>query len=197
MFHKLYKQNRNPADTISLARANAGIREDYLKWSQGLPENHIRDFMVNGLEPFLKRRGYSLGYTPKTLTKACKEWAFAHVRVQQKGPDVYDRFFGKCAHNGGAEEYDWYIHSISIDEWETLCMKWVSPEFLDTSDAGYAQMIDIAQFAWQLIYLDSSPAHLRWKEYIERSEHDDEYPHASHAQPTEDTGAYGGDRRTL
>jgi hypothetical protein len=197
MFHKLYKKNPNPGQTISAARVKASIREDYLTWIHGIPDGHIERFLEEGFQPFLKRNGYRTCYVPKDLTRACKEWAFAHVRIQQKGPDLYDRFFMKYAHNGGEDEFDWFIHSIPFDSWEALCNKWSTSEFFDDSDAGYAQIIDIAHFAWQVVHLDSSPNHHRWKETIEPSEHDDDYIVASHAQPTEDTGAYGGDRRTL
>ena len=103
----------------------------------------------------------------------------------------------KCAHDGGEDELDWYTHSIPFDSWEALASKWAAPGFLDDSDAGYAQTIDIAQFAWQLIDLYSSRTHLRWKDMIEYHDLDEDHGRVSYAQPAEDTGAYGGDRRTL
>jgi hypothetical protein len=197
MLNNLYKQCPNPGQTISVARAKAYYHSEAMEWLHGLPDGHIERFVEEGLTPFLKKYGYKSCYDRKEQEKACKEWAFGHVRIQQKGPDLYDRFFIKCAHNGGEEEFDWYVHTIPLEEWETLAMKWSASEFLDDSDAGYAQVIDLAQFAWQLIHLDSSPNHIRWKAIFESSDYDDEYIVASHAQPTEDTGAYGGDRRTL
>ena len=197
MFRKLYMQNPNPSQTVTAARKKAQARESYGTWRNGLPDGHIERFLEEGLTPLLKKYGYHPFYPLQMFTKACKEWAFAHVVIQQKGSDIYDRTFVKCAHTGGEEEFDWFLHSIPYEKWEALCAKWAAPEFLDTSDAGYCQMIDITQFAWQVIHLESSSAHIRWKALIEQSDYD-EYTHSStHAQPTEDTGAYGGDRRTL
>lgn len=193
----LYKQPVSPAHTITVKRNRARYREDFLEWVNGIPDGHIARFIEEGLQPFLKRYGYYMCYSLKNLIQACKEWAFAHVQIRRKGADLYDRFFIKSAHDGGEEELDWYMYTISFDSWETFAAKWIAPEFFDDSDAGYAQTIDIAHFAWQLIHLDSSPNHFRWKDMIEYHDLDEEYGRTSQAQPAEDTGAYGGDRRTL
>lgn len=192
-----YKHIKTPAHAVTVERERAQLRSEYLEWTNGLQDGYIARFVEEGLRPFLKRHGYEVCYSPKTLTQACKEWAFAHVQIHKKGSDLYDRFFMKCAHNGGEDEFDWYNHTISFDTWETFSEKWATTEFLDDSDVGYAQRIDIAHFAWQLIHLDSSPNHIRWKETIEYYDLDEEYWHSSQAQPSEDAGAYGGDRRTL
>ena len=197
MFNKLYKQCPNPGHTISVARAKARLQEEYLCWKDGLPDQHIERFVEEGLRPLLKRHGYYSSLIPQNLAKACEEWAFAHVQIRRKGPDLYDRFFMKCVHYGGEEEFDWYTHRIPFETWDAFRKQWTAPEFLDDSDAGYAQTIDLAQFAWQTIHLDSSPSHIRWKAIIEQAEHDDEYTPALQTQPCEDAGAYGGDRRTL
>ena len=192
-----YKQPVSPAHTITVKRNHARYREEYLEWVSGIPDGYIARFIEEGLCPFLKKYGYAVSYSPKDLIQACKEWAFSHVQIRRKGPDLYDRFFMKCAHDGGEDELDWYTHSIPFDSWEALASKWAAPGFLDDSDAGYAQTIDIAQFAWQLIDLYSSRTHLRWKDMIEYHDLDEDHGRVSYAQPAEDTGAYGGDRRTL
>ncbi len=197
MLNKLYKARRNPAHTLSVARAKVQLNQEYKNWVAGLPDCHVEAFVEQGLEPFLKRRGYHPGYVTQTITKACKEWAFAHVRIRRNGPDCYDRFFIKTANTGGEEEFDWYTLKIPFEEWEALAAEWWAPEFLDDSEAGYAQIIDLAQFAWQMIHLESSSSHLHWKAKIEGYEQDDDYHPSSAPQATEDTSAYGGDRRTL
>ena len=104
----LRKQIPNPAHTISVEWRRARLREAYLEWYSGLPDGYISRFVEEGLRPFLKRHGYEVCYSPKNLTQACKEWAFAHVQIQQKGADLYDRFFVKYTHYGGEDEFDWY-----------------------------------------------------------------------------------------
>lgn len=197
MLNKLYKKCPNPAHTLSLARTSAETNDRYKTWLHGLPDGHVEAFVEHGFEPFLKRHGYHPGYVIQTIVKACKEWAFAHVRIQQKGSDQYDRFFIKSCNSGGEEEFDWFTQMISFEEWEELAKAWWADEFFDDSDAGYAQIIDLAQFAWQMIHLESSQKHHLWKATIEGLEQDDDYNQGSTTQPAEDSGAYGGDRRTL
>lgn len=197
MLNKLYNQCPNPGHIISVARAKARLQESYTCWKDGLPDHHIERFVEEGLRPLLKRNGYHVALIPQTLAKACKEWAFAHVRIQQKGSDMFDRFFMKCVHYGGEEEFDWYMYNLPFEKWDDLCQEWAAPEFLDDSDAGYAQMIDLAQFAWQTIHLDTSPSHIYWKKTIEQADQDEDYTPILQTQPIEDSGAYGGDRRTL
>jgi hypothetical protein len=154
----------------------------YNEWDSCLPNNHIECFVRNGIKPFLNRHGYSLGFSDNLLIKYCKIWAFTYIVKNNKK-------FVSWAHDGGDEEYDWYRHNISMDEWEKLCDYWKAHKFLDDSDIGYKQAIDLHWFIWQCISLENSKQHQIWLNYNTVYD-DDEY------WVNDDNQAYSGDRRT-
>lgn len=156
--------------------------DKYNEWVKCLPENHLEHFIMNGIKPFLNKHGYSLGFTDKLLIKYCSLWAFTYIIKNNKE-------FVLWAHDGGDEEYDWYRHNISMEDWEILCDYWKAHNFLDDSDIGYKQSMGLHWFIWQCISLDNSKQHHKWLSF--NADHDDEDYWIN-----DDNQAYGGDRRT-
>jgi hypothetical protein len=162
-------------------------------WMDGVGQGWIDDFIEYGLEPFLNFHGYHLGYSTTTAASYCKAWAFAHVRAKQTSPSA-TVVCKQVYHTGGDAERDWFFHRISFDDWHQLCSEWSSSVFLDDSDAGEAQQSDLPYFVWNLVNLSTSPAHYAYLQAMsDENPDDDDFLQ----QVGEDSGLFGGDRRTL
>ncbi len=171
--------------------------ERYSEWKYGLPNGWITDFISNGLIPFLNERGYSVGMTQKDVVNYCIQWAFAHCYIEQKKGDLLNINYLKSCNTGGEEELEWFEFQIPLEEWDALADSWQVTEFLDTSDAGVSQRNDLFSFAWNIIRLEDSKAHHKWLSFWDNADYsEDDSPHNG-AMYTDDSIAYGGDRRTL
>jgi hypothetical protein len=171
------------------------IRSLYDDWRPGIPRDFFKRFIHQGLQPFLARYGYSLNQSWDQLERYCAEWAFAHVQMQRYKQQFKQRTFMKQFHTGGEEHFDWFQFTIPYEDWETLADAWKCPEFLDDSDIGIAQRLDLSMFVWNLIDLVCSKRHIEWLQFHEDGDEDD----IQYLQPqfTADEGhAFGGDRRT-
>jgi len=146
------------------------------KWLETLPENHIEKFVINGLKPFLKKFKYSLGFSTNDFIKYFKTWAFDYIKGRKLE-------FVLCAHDGGDEEYDWYRHNISMDDWSDLYSIWRTVGFFDDSS------VDISWFVWKCISLHASGQHQIMLDNNNLVDEEDYWIY-------EDSQAYGGDRRT-
>jgi hypothetical protein len=166
-----------------LASLKKNIRsKNYAQWFYSLPDEHIEYFLLYGLKPFLNQFGYTLGFSDKDMISYIKRWAFNIVNKDELK-------FVLWSHNGGDEEFEWFNHIISIDEWLKLCSSWDASEFLDDSDAGVKQSLDLQWFIWQCISLDLSKQHQCWIDINIDLEEEDHWIY-------DEAQAYGGDRRT-
>jgi hypothetical protein len=194
---KICKASMGPFKFLK-GRAEAEKKDRCRSWTRGFPEGHILEFIKYGLEPFLVEFGYKIGYSYKECAAYCKQWAFAHAEIQNRYKPNQTVQFLQCAHNGSREAFEWYLGIISPDDWNSLCTEWSGERFLDESDAGHAQRIDIAWFVWNLLSLDNSKAYHKFVEYMSSEEDmDDEIHYVAGFNGEEGSGIYGGDRRTL
>lgn len=171
------------------------IRSLYDEWRAGIPHGYFKRFIQEGLKPFLAKYGYSLNESWNQLEQYCAEWAFSHVRMQRAKHLDIQRTFMKQFHEGGEEESDWFSFTIPYEDWETLAKDWMCPEFLDDSDVGLNQRLDLSMFVWNLVDLYASKRHFEWVQFIESSE-DDDIHYLQTNVTTDDGVAFGGDRRT-
>ena len=190
-------KSASSASKFLRGRQEAEKKEKRRTWIRGLPEEHIYTFIKEGLEPFLNTFGYNLGYSIKDCVAYCKDWAFAHVEIQGSYKPKQTIQFLRCAHNGSSDAFEWYLGIISPDDWYTLCEKWSTNDFLDESDVGYAQRVDIAWFVWNLLSLESSKEHSKFLEFMYSEDDMDDDGHYTHGVIEDGLGTYGGDRRTL
>jgi hypothetical protein len=182
------------ANTFVTKRKKQELGQKKRDWLYGLGDNWIYGFVVCGLKPFLQSYGYRLGYSDSKTVSYCSAWAFAHVQAKQKSPSASVQCIQRY-HAGGEAEFDWFLHTISYDDWHELIQEWNASEFLDTSDAGFAQQTDLPFFVWNLIDLSSSPMHNKFLQTMyEENPEDDEF---GIYQVIDESSAYGGDRRTL
>ncbi len=170
------------------------IVQMYKEWRAGIPPGFFKRFLQEGIQPFLAKRGYRLNQSWESLTRYCNEWAFSHVQIQRRKHEFLQRTFLKFFHDGGEEEFDWFNFTIPSDDWEELAEEWKRPEFLDDSDAGLTQRIDLPMFVWNLLDLENSKKHIQWLQINEDNEEND----IQYLQPqqTHEEQAFGGDRRT-
>jgi hypothetical protein len=142
-------------------------QELYSSWISEIPENYFKRFLEQGIGPFLDNFGYRLGLSSNQRISMLRAWAFAHVQTQQQ-PKYYGKYITllKCAHDGGDEEYDWFLHTISQEEWNALSDHWYSTEFLDDSDPGVSQRLDLPRVIWHMIALEGSRAHQQWLDVV-------------------------------
>jgi hypothetical protein len=140
----------------------------YEKWLSEIPAGWFEVFITNGLIPFLTRFGYALDFSLEEQIKMVRAWAFAHVQTQRlsRYHNSYVTLL-RCAHTGGDEEFDWYCHTISPLAWETFAKKWAEVDFLDDSDPGFRQRVDLPRLVWHMISLNKSRAHRVWLEILQ------------------------------
>ncbi len=180
-----------PVGALLKSRAKAKRQQLYMDWRAGVPTDHMYS-MIHSLRTMLKQRGYMLMDSDDKVAKSILQWAFSHVWVHRNPSKDLEINFVQSNHQGGPEEYDWFCHKISLDEWFTFCQAWATTEFLDDSDAGRTQCRDFSECIWHLIALNSSHAHNVWLDTV-CDEFSDDEQYAVHHQ--EDYG-FGGDRRT-
>jgi hypothetical protein len=172
------------------------IVQMYREWRAGIPEGFFKRFIKVGIEPFLKGYGYQMNTSYSQIEQFCKEWAFAHVQIQRKGGESLQRTFLKAFHDGGEEEYDWFMFTIPSDDWMEFANGWSYSEFLDDSEAGYAQRMDLPLFVWRILDLAGSKRHHKWLEF-NTDDDEDEIVFLQAVQTNDEGRAFGGDRRTL
>ena len=196
MSTKILKQGIVPcADHYTQALQRKQKRRLFEEWRAGIPSGLFTKFITNGLPPFLAKHGYTLNQSTDQLVQYCVEWAFAHVWMSRKKQSFLQRTFMKQFHDGGEEDFDWFYFSIPMDDWEELADAWSCPEFLDDSDAGTAQRLDCPMFVWNILDLGSSRRHMKWMAMNDLLE-DDETHYLQSQAITDESMAFGGDRRT-
>ncbi len=187
---------RSPADACAKARRLAQHKNEFLVWHRGLPTGWLRDFAVKGLRPFLSSYGFDVVLAEKEFIRWVAEWAFTHVRIARHPQIKHPRTFIKSINDGDEHEFDWFCYTIPTEAWMNLADAWKTDEFLDDSDAGYAQRYDLMMLAWNIINMTSSKAYDDWLAITQDNgavAQDEDYP--TIAATSEDT-AFGGDRRT-
>jgi hypothetical protein len=185
-----------PAQHFTQSQIHRWHQELYEEWISELPDNWIFHFVTYGLVPFLRSHGYILWYDTKQIITLCKEWAFCHILLKRYGSYYKNINFKEYVHNGGPEELDWYHYKIPTEDWFTLCSKWSNTDFLDESDPGYSQQLDLSNFVWHLLSLDTSPSHIEWIQINTTFEHQYDDPYG-HPIGSDEIGTYSNDRRTL
>lgn len=164
----------------------------YSSWISEIPENYFERFLEKGVQPFLTAHGYRLGLSSNERVHMLRAWAFAHVQTHRQ-PKHYGKYINimKCAHEGGNEEYDWFCHSIDEDDWDALTKEWYSTDFLDDSDPGVSQRLDLPRIVWHMISLEGSRAHQQWLNVVMDSVEQDE------GIQEDSNVAFTGNRRTF
>jgi hypothetical protein len=145
----------------------------YNEWISDIPFNYIQYFVEYGILPFLKLHGYTIDYTLDKIASCLDEWAFHHVLITQYGSLYKTISFITCSHDGGEDEHDWFHHRIATDDWFKLCSSWAVTGFLDDSDTGRSQQLDISNAVWNLISLTNSPSHHKWQQHVESLNYQD------------------------
>jgi len=175
-----------PADafTTSLYKKDEAYR--FNAWISDFPTNYFKQFVDDGLKPFLKKYGYSLGFSNSRLNSYCVRWAYSY---SNKYPgEVIE--FTKWAHSGLMDDYEWYLYKIPQDDWNMFMKSWENQGFLDDSDIGHAQCNDLVTFIWQCIDLNNSVEYYNYLEIMGDNEETEEN------NVHDENNAYGGDRRT-
>lgn len=166
----------------------------YKEWKSNLPGKLVDDFVSKGLVPFLKQKGYEIGFKLEDCIRYCYQWAYAHVQMHSQKSKGLQRYFLKSANMDYIDEKDWFLLQFDNEEWNELAECWYDYEFLDDSEIGYAQRLDLSEFAWQLVDLNQSKSHWKWLDIMEgEAGEEDEYAPLHQ----EESIAFGGDRRTL
>jgi hypothetical protein len=184
-----------PAQEYTNVQVRRKNNEAYNEWINEIPEDWIEQFCKNGLIPFLSKYGYSVTYDLNTIIDYCKEWAFNHVKITTSGLTLKHCKYLKPNNTGGQEEKEWYEFKISCEDWSVFASLWATTGFLDDSDAGQSQKIEVSIFAWHLINLEVSPTHIKWLELNDILQQQDDIQNTYHTVIDESV-PYGGDRRT-
>jgi hypothetical protein len=193
------KMRQNPllvAQNLVSSRHKNNKYSEYNAWLNNFDDTYFHDFINKGLRPFLERFGYKLSLQTSTVVKYLKEWLFSIVYIKNHSSFDLNRQFIYCFHNGGMEDFDYFMFKISPDDWDELLDAWQHTELFDDSDAGHDQRAEIHMFVWRIIDLYNSKSYIK---YIQLQDSDDEGGDDNiqtiHHTSDENT-AYGGDRRT-
>jgi len=100
-----------------------------------------------------------------------------------------------CYHSGGEEEHAWFLFKIPSHEWLDFANQWSTHGFLDDSDAGHSQSMDLPIFIWHLINLQASPSHHEWVRHNDTMNYQDELQGIFHSNTEDSHHPYGGERR--
>ena len=155
-------------------------------WISEFPTNYFKQFVEDGVKPFLKKYGYVLGFSESKLISYYIRWAYSYSKYPGEIVE-----FTKWAHSGLMDDYEWYLYKISQDDWNIFMKEWEIEGFLDNSDIGYKQQNDLVTFIWQCIDLNNSKEYYRYLELFGDNEDIEEYNNNY-----DENNAYGGDRRT-
>jgi len=166
----------------------------YTEWISDLPDGHILHFVERGLIPFLKHHGYTINYSISRVFSCIEEWAFHHVLLTQYSSKYKSITYLTCEHDGGNDEKDWYHHIIETETWGKLCSSWAATDFLDDSDTGRSQQLDLSDAIWNLICLESSPSHHKWQQTMDALNYQDD-TYTWNQYYTDESGPYGGERK--
>lgn len=182
-----------PASKWATGRAKEARQEEYAAWRTGVTDEWLAHFVEDGLIPFCEKYGYRLFGSTSDLVQKIRQWGFAYAycahRPSQK---LYCNY--KYENSKAGDDYVYYHHKISAYDWQEFAEAWNAPEFLDESNAGLAQRVELSTCVWHLIDLDSSPAQRFWAENVYEADSDDEV--TGFLNPMDDQQAYRGDRRT-
>lgn len=182
-----------PAVSFTQQQKKRERQEVYSAWRAGVSDSWLHTFVESGLRPFLLFFGYKLNVNDSYVVKCLRQWAFGHVLVQRYPSLNLEVHFTQGIHPGDREAFEWYQTQIPLEHWETLCERWKSTEFLDSSEAGYTQRLDLHTCVWYLIDLYGSKSHKKYLDSLPYEDSDDEQHIVQHQ---DDGHAFTGDRRT-
>lgn len=170
-------------------------RAMFQSWRAGIPPNYFLRFVKLGLQPFLRKYGYSIQQNYTWCAKYVASWLFSHVQMNRMKHKGLKRTFMECTNSGGEEEMNEFLFAIPFDDWEAFADQWKCSECLDDSPTGLDQRLDLPSFAWNLVELEASRAYHKWIDTMKYMDGNDDEPVYVSATHQEDT-AFGGDRRT-
>lgn len=184
---------RSPAQTIVQSWVTYEKQETRMEWSRGLPDRWIEDCIEQGLAPFLAARGYAVRYTAHDCSRFLRQWAYAHVEQAHRWREK-TYINSMVPSPGGHDDFEYFCLKVDTADLTDFMDAWTSTEFFDESPAGYAQRMDFQQFVWQIVDLERSKTHRKWREtQYDEDQEENTYMHSLHE---EGSSAYGGDRRT-
>jgi hypothetical protein len=182
----------NPAASFTQQQRKKERQAVYSAWRAGVSDTWLHRFVETGLRPFLLFFGYKLNVNDAHVVKCIRQWAYGHVLVQRYPSQGLEVRFSQGIHPADREAFEWYQSQISLEQWETLCDSWKTTEFLDSSDAGYAQRLDISNCMWYLVDLYGSKSHKKYLDTLPYEDYDEQHI----VQHQDDSHAFTGDRRT-
>jgi len=133
-------------------------------WLNGLVRvNHIilrrgewiRDFVGNGLYPWVQSKGYVWAVSEVKLRNAIATGLYENMGVSYLS-SVWDY----PVYNTENHEYDksHFYHVLSLDEWDKFWLAWGSmSDVSDDNSRGQDRRFDIQEFIWGQLDLANSP----------------------------------------
>lgn len=184
---------KSPAAKFLQSQVKHAKQDLVREFRRDVSRAYLADFVQNGIRPYFASIGYNLIQPLDQCVTMLESWAISHLWIQRHKGEYLELEFLKCFHAGGEEEYNWFCHAVDSNCLDELMNAWKTTEFLDDSDAGYAQRIDFLTCIWQLIDLDASKTHQYWLNYIVEDCSDEEQGFLVHHH---EDHAFAGDRRT-
>lgn len=162
----------NPCRFIMKLNAKNLERSKFNYFSK-FPSGYFQHFVVNGIIPFLAKRGYSCIVSEATLVKNIKQWAWSwyYKMIHPVSSEVTQMIH---YHDGSDDEYTWFRSTVTDTELGKLADEWSHQFFLDDSDCGRRQLVDFSNFLWTHINIESSIAMTRYLNYIPYTDSDED-----------------------
>jgi len=115
----------------------------------------LMSFVRDGLIPFVESKGYRLGRGPEELYTYIAKSMYMNHAFSTMNSKWFDVPFNT---DGTAEERIHYYDTIDVDSWSIFWSEWSDWEELATDgQRGRDRQIDIEEFVWRQLDLDSSP----------------------------------------
>lgn len=114
----------------------------------------IREFVKNGLHPWLKSKGYTWAVSEKDLGNYIATGLYDNMGLSLI-ESVWDYPVPNIGYNQDDKMH--FYHVVSLDEWDKLWLVWGSMEDVsDDSPRGQDRRFDIQEFIWGLIDVENS-----------------------------------------
>jgi hypothetical protein len=114
----------------------------------------IRDFVNNGLYPFIKSKGYNWAISEKHLANCIATGLYDNI-----GVSCIASIWDYPAPNSGGHQDDknHFYHVVSLDEWDKFWLVWGrATDLSDESPRGQDRRFDIQEFVWGQLDLENS-----------------------------------------
>lgn len=126
--------------------------------------------VARSIRTFLDDYDYVIGVDEHKLAKRLLAFCWACTYAKDTDKEVS---FGEAQHNGCNDDRDWYLETVTYDNWMKLFEAIEEPGLFDRSMAGQEMQLLFPEFIWRQLSLSESKSYRRFASIRECYEEDD------------------------